>query len=583
MDVANSVAHMLSRGSTLTGIVILSLLSLSRIAMTAPLAQPASDEPTDKEEQEARDRYQRGREFYLSGELDKALAEFLASKKLRPSYTAATSSAALTLQRLKRYDEALEMFEALLRDFGSVLPANAKQDALRQVDELRQLVGLIEVDGAEPGAAIAIDGRQRGDYPLPAPVRVSSGSHTVRVFKEGFEPVEARVAVAGGKLERVSARLRPLSRSGRLRIAEQDGQALEVWVDGSMVGKAPWEGLLAPGKHVVALRGEGNQGTAPVPVSVEADKATPLTLVAEELAAALRIEPTPVNASVAIDSVTVGQGIWEGRLRSGSHVIEVAAEGFVSVRRQVSLDRDKREVIPVVLERDRSSPLFRKPSRFTLELMGAAFVTPSFGGDIAGACDGACSLGPGYGATVAFQGGFELGTGFGFGLSAGYLTARETVTGRTATLMPEGLDPREGTVTDTLKLRGFLAGVFAEFSFGERYPLRLRLGAGGLVGSIVDEREGTFPDYSIGPVGVGPSANFLYVDPEVRVGLRLGAHVEVMAGLDLRLLIRLSRPTWDETLPIPTDSDGVGKFSGDALLGPILILPALSAGARYDF
>src|SRR4051812_1491793 len=101
------------RGSTLCAAAMTALLALPRLGSAAPPAQPASEEEADKERQEADDRYRRGRALYTSAEWDKALAEFLASQKLRAS-SKATSGAAFSLGQLKRYDEALEMFEALL-------------------------------------------------------------------------------------------------------------------------------------------------------------------------------------------------------------------------------------------------------------------------------------------------------------------------------------------------------------------------------------------------------------------------------------------------------------------------------------
>src|SRR6185369_14685078 len=166
-----------------------------------------------------------------------------------------------------------------------------------------------------------IDGRERGDFPSPAPLRVAAGSHLVRVSRTGFLPFEARVDVAGGQTVRITARLLPLSRSGRLRVADQAGRVLEVVVDGAVVGKTPWEGALAAGDHVVFLRGADDLGTQPVSVPVELDRTATLTLAAEELAAEVRIEPVPVNAGVAIDGVAVGRGIWDGRLRAGPHRI----------------------------------------------------------------------------------------------------------------------------------------------------------------------------------------------------------------------------------------------------------------------
>src|SRR5262249_57157336 len=125
------------------------------------------------------------------------------------------------------------------------------------------------------------------------------------------------------------ARLRGLVSSGRLRVTEASGRALDVVVDNVVVGKTPWEGTLAAGRHVVALQGEGNLGTQPSEAAVRVNQLTPIALAAEELDAALRVTPTPSSAVVALDEVTVGHGVWEGRVRAGGHKVEIAEEGFL--------------------------------------------------------------------------------------------------------------------------------------------------------------------------------------------------------------------------------------------------------------
>src|SRR5262249_27673080 len=152
----------------------------------------------------------------------------------------------------ERFDESLDMFEGVLRDFVGI-PAPEKEAAQKAVAELRALVGTLDIDGSVPGATIVVDGKNRADYPLIDPLRVGAGSHTLRVFKAGFEPFESRVDVAGGQIVRVTAALKPLRASGRLRVSENDGKRLEVLVDGALVGVTPWDGVLSLGPHAVVL------------------------------------------------------------------------------------------------------------------------------------------------------------------------------------------------------------------------------------------------------------------------------------------------------------------------------------------
>ncbi|MEP7122453.1 MAG: PEGA domain-containing protein [Byssovorax sp.] len=570
--------------------VVAAILAL---AIALPPAIAAADEPAEGAKAEAHAHFDKAKKLSTDGVWPAALAEFLASRELYATW-GNTLGAASALRKLARFDEALDMFEVLLRDFAAALPADVRAAAQREVVELRELVGTIEIEQAELGAAITVDGRSRGEYPAPSPLRVGAGTHVIRVSKEGFEPFEGRVDVAGKQTARVAAKLRALVASGRLRVAEQSGAALEVIVDGDRVGRTPWEGLLAIGEHVALLRGDGELGTVPVPVVVKRDQTARLTLAAERLTARVRVEPVPANAGVAIDAVAVGQGVWEGRLRKGPHKIEVAAPGFLATAREVTLDAGARAVVQIPLARDPGSPFWRKappPSRFLIEVAGAAAVIPSVGGDIAGACTGSCSAAPGLGGYVAIRGGYELSSGFAFGLAAGYLFAEQAVSGRDAALTPVGLmGNAHGKLDDTLAIRrGILVGPWLGFSLGERFPVHGRVAFGPMFAWVGDTRSGTFkpvrtgPEYPVGPLSVSAFTPFVQVTPDLRFGYRVTPHFEVNLGVDALILVALGEPGWDAKRQINAGSDGIGTFPAERFIGRVLVGVAPGLGARYEF
>jgi hypothetical protein len=553
-----------------------------------PEAPPPGDAASAKDQAVAH--FDKGIVLYDRGAWAAALAEFLEARRLYPLRNA-LYQAGLCLEKLGQYDEALERFEAMLREYGETMPASIKESVQRRVVEMRSLVGEIVVGDAEPGATVTVDGLGRGEFPLLVPLRVAAGGHTVRVFKAGFELFESRVVVAGGKTERVAAPMKPLGPSGRVRIAEQSGKELDVMIDGVRVGKAPWEGPLGPGSHVVVLRGEGLLGTPPAQVNVEVDKTSPLTLAAEELSAALRVEPTPANASVAINGVTVGRGIWDGRLPAGAHKVEVAAPGFFPEARPLSLATDQKEVLRVTLERDASSLFWRKPPRrprFIVEAMTAVVLVPTFG-SAAGTCGSSCQAPLGGGGSMSLHAGYELGVGLGFGVTVGYLTAVQRVTGLSTQVSTHAPDPDKGTIDDRLALRGALVGGWLGLTLGERVPVHLRVGAGALLGDVFDERTGGVfqasdrTPFSPEPLAERLAASFVYVSPEARLGWPVGRHFVLEVGLAVPVLAGLHRPAWNPTQTFRAGSDGVGNFGHDALTGPVVVAIAPGASARYDF
>lgn len=557
-------------------------------------AEPASattidDEPpavSAETKEQARQHFVRGLGLLREQAWSPALAEFLRSRALYPTRVA-TNNAAIALRRLERYDEAIEMYETLLRDFE--VSTAEREAAQKAIAELRQRVGTIDITGAEPGAAIVISSEDRGEFPPIQPIRVPAGNHVVRVYKEGYEPFETRVDVAGGQTVTVEARLERLRDSGRLRVIERTGKTVDVVVDNVVVGQTPWEGRLAVGPHTVRLRGEGKIGSQPAAAPVKSEELTQLTLLAEPLEAQLRVDPTPPGASVWINSVNVGRGVWLGRLKTGQHEIAVKAEGFLTDTREVKLQPGVREVLDVDLERDEDAPMWRIPPKWTVDVGGSFLVVPTFGGAIAGECTGDCDRSIGLGAMALAHGSYELGSGLGFGLELGYLLAGQDVTGRQAELVPNGLAVADqGRMDHALRLQGFMAGATIGYHLGEAYPVVLRLGAGVLLGELRDERSGTFAardgsSFSTAPAVDFPSATYVYLDPGVRAGVRFADSFELTAGVQALLLIAVAPPKWDTSIEVDAGSDGIGTYPDEQLTGTFVAGIAPGLNLRHEF
>jgi hypothetical protein len=541
---------------------------------------------TEETKAESRRHFQRGLELLKEQAWAPALAEFLVSRQLYPTRVA-TNNAAFALRKLERYDEALDMYETLLRDFDV---AQAEREAAQsQLAELRGLVGTIDIAGAVPGASIVVSSQDRGEYPPIKPLRVAAGSHVVRVFKEGYEPFETRVNVAGGETATITAKLGKLTDSGRLRVVEQAGKTLDVVVDNVTVGRTPWEGMLGVGPHTVLLRGTGKLGTQPTNAPVKSGELTTLRLLGEDLEASLRVNPTPPGASVWVNGVNVGRGVWLGRLKAGAQKVEVKAEGFLSASRAVALQKGQRETVEVALERDEEAPLWRIPPKWTVDLGTSLLIAPTLGGEVAGNCGGGCSRTVGLGALAMLHGSYELGSGLGFGLEAGYLFASQSVSGREGTLQPHGLaTATPGLVDDSLRYQAFIGGAALGYHLGSDFPVTLRVGAGVVTGQLRDERTGTFQAQHGGSFAASPVADFewatyFYVDPAIRAGYRFAEHFELSASLQALMLIGISTPRWDKTLELGAGSDGAASYADEQLMGGFVLMIAPGLNLRYDY
>jgi hypothetical protein len=269
-----------------------------------------------------------------------------------------------------------------------------------------------------------------------------------------------------------------------------------VVVDGAVVGHTPWQGLVAVGTHTVILRGKNDMGTPPSAATVFQNQTSTLTLRAGKLDAEIRIEPTPSNATVFVDGVQIGNGVWEGRLKSGTHKVEVVSSGFAPFRGDVTLETGQREVMQVALERDLSSPMWRTGfvPHVYVELLGGVGWAPSFGGGADAACGrGECAdRSRPFGFLVGARGGYALTSGLGLELFIGFLSVGESMTRKVTAQGEQGRTYTAQDYEDETTLSGPMAAVSASYRLLEKTPLTFRVWGGAARMSARFSNAGTF-------------------------------------------------------------------------------------------
>src|SRR5262249_39200880 len=246
-------------------------------------------------------------------------------------------------------------------------------------------------------------------------------------------------------------------------------------------------------------------------------------------------QPTPLSALVTLDGVPVGRGVWDGPVRSGKHRVEVAADGFRPIRRDIVLGANRRELAVIELERDPRSPMWQTAasSAVIAELRAGVAITPSLGGDLTAGGTAPCSKSLGLGGVAIAGSGYRFSSGLGLTLDAGYLLLRQELDKRTGVLRPYGLPPNAGTMDDSPLLSGLLAGASISLRKGSTWTFLGRLGGGVLLGSLRDSRTGTFTTnrsptvYAVGPIDESARLSYAYVAPELHAGYRFGRHVEL--------------------------------------------------------
>lgn len=445
----------------------------SASAPGAPPDRPAAPAEASKLE-EAKELFRRGNTLRKAGSREAALELYQRSRGLVPS-VANTQNAANMLDELGRHDEALELYETLLVEFAGKLSEDDRRDVSAALGALQQRVGSVFVSANVEGALV-IDGRRRGELPLGKPVRVLPGQHRVVVLRDGYEPAEASTRVEQGQTALVELKLSALSAAGRLVVSDESAEpGVEVLIDGAPVGVAPWAGQVAPGRHLLSLRGK-DAGTAPREVTVLVGQTVSAALRSEPIGPPVRIEPEPATARLTLDGVDLGPGPFQGRLPRRALALVASEEGYF---------REERVLEPgsqgqlIRLRVDDKHPRWRKASalRIRMEAMVGGALGGSLGSDAEASCPGRCSsrsrpagwLAGARGALLLGALRFEAGAGY---LSLGTSLRREV--------------PSDATHAFRLDDELSVAGPFATLGvgYGIRASEALRLVASASLGAF---------------------------------------------------------------------------------------------------
>ncbi len=283
------------------------------------------------------------------------------------------------------------------------------------------------------------------------------------------------------------------------------------------------------------------------------------------------------------------------RVLTGSHLVRVLAEGFLPFEARVEVLAGETARITVVEQRrapealpaPRPAPRAAAPAhRFGIELAGAMMIAPSFGGEVGESCDNRCDGSLGLGGYGALRGSYAIGSSLEVGVSAGFLAAKQTLGERRVTLNPPP-PIRPGPIDDALTLRGGLLGIWVGTRLGKQPFLDLRLGAGAMIGRMSDARSWTpGEDASSGgdlPLSEAAPGAFFYLDPEVRVGVRLGDHLSLSAGVEALVLFAVAAPAWPDDRPISDPKYGTISLDPETLAGPVLLALLPGLAVRYAF
>jgi hypothetical protein len=204
--------------------------------------------------------------------------------------------------------------------------------------------GTLVVTSNPAGALITIDGGKGQQAPWTYS-DIAAGSHIVRAFLSGYQPVVTLVNVPPGGTIAVEARLLPLSDVGVIQVKSNPGGA-DVYVDGFYSGAtATTIGNLAAGSHFIQLRLAGYYDWIDT-VQVLSNQVTTIDATLEvastEPTGSIVVSSSPPGASVYIDGSY--QGITQQAnpldltgIMAGTHSVRFVLENYQDFTTTVSV------------------------------------------------------------------------------------------------------------------------------------------------------------------------------------------------------------------------------------------------------
>lgn len=186
------VQQMAMRHSIFRALTCATVLAL----VVAPAFAQEAKQPTEADIQEAKRRYQRGRELYEDNDINAALVEIRRAYDLAPNYKLLFDIGQICYQ-VPDYPCALRSFKQYLADGGASIPADRKAEVEKDIGKLEGRVATLKITANRPGAEILVDDVVVGTTPLAAPVIVGAGRRKVVARMTGTDPVTKALDVAG--------------------------------------------------------------------------------------------------------------------------------------------------------------------------------------------------------------------------------------------------------------------------------------------------------------------------------------------------------------------------------------------------
>ncbi len=229
---------------------------------------------------------------------------------------------------------------------------------------LAQSTYAVNVESTPAGAAVRVDSESAPPVCPSTPcraLRLPRGAHTLFFTRDGFVPGRLDVNVRRARETFTTS----LTQAGAIYVAS-DVDGAQIRLDGQGVGTTPGRlNNVPPGAHVVEIVAEGMQPFRET-VSVGAGAVATVNATMRPRQAPTGIVrvivsnpggPTPADLQVSFDGTPMtGSPPSLENAQPGQHIVQVSANGFRTVRRQVDITAGQTVALAIDLERQEVAP-----------------------------------------------------------------------------------------------------------------------------------------------------------------------------------------------------------------------------------
>ena len=240
--------------------------------------------------------------------------------------------AAFRTKRQGRYSYSVEA-QDYHAESGQIVVAGDK--VVKRIT-LRPAFGWLQVSSTTnlSGAKVYVDNRLVGTVPLSERVRLSSGTHALRIVKEKYKAYTSQVTITDNQTSTLTPSLAANFAVVSLTVAD----GAEIWINNERKGSGSWRGELALGTYRVETRKSGYRASVE---SLDVATASPInrTLTAPSpIYGSLRIVSQPLMASVKVDGRAVGETPSTlSKVLVGKHTIEITKSGYAPYKKDITI------------------------------------------------------------------------------------------------------------------------------------------------------------------------------------------------------------------------------------------------------